>query len=62
MFQPAGEGTPSRSSKREELDKSTIIRRAVRDIKRIADEERRSGIVVHSNTMRMNAIGIAASG
>ena len=57
MFQPAGEGTPSRESNRDEFDESTIIRRAVRDIKRIADEERISGIAVHSNTMHINGIG-----
>ena len=57
MFQPAGEGTPSRASNRDEFDESTLMRKAVRDIKRIADVERVSGIVVHSNTLHINAIG-----
>ena len=58
MFQPAGEGTPSSvASKRDKFDESTILRKAVRDIKRIADKERVSGIVVHSNPMHINAIG-----
>ena len=57
MFQPAGEGTPSRASNRDKFDESTILRKAVRDIKRIADKERVSGIVVHSNPMHINAIG-----
>ena len=57
MFQPAGEGTPSRASNRDELDDSTIIRRAERDIKRIAGEVRAEDIAVHSNTMHINSIG-----
>ena len=57
MLQPAGEGTPSRASNRDEFDESTLMRKAVRDIQRIADEKRVSGIVVHSNTLHINAIG-----
>ena len=44
-------------SLRDKFDESTILRKAVRDIKRIADKERVSGIVVHSNPMLINAIG-----
>ena len=50
-------GTPSRAPNRDELDESTIIRRAVKAIKRIADVDRISGIVVHSNTKHINAKG-----
>ena len=54
MFQPAGEGTPSSESNRDAVEESTIVRRAVRDIERIAGEVRLSSIAVHSNTMHIN--------
>ena len=57
MFQPAGEGTPSRSSKKVIIDESTLMRKAIRDMNRIADVDRVTGVVVHSNTMHINAIG-----
>ena len=54
MFQPSGEGTPSREPNRDAVEESTIVRR---DIERIAGEVIPSGIVVHSNTMHINSIG-----
>ena len=34
MFQPAGEGTPNRSSMRVKIDDSTLMRKAVKDMKK----------------------------
>ena len=57
MFQPAGEGTPSRSPKKVIIDESTLMRKAVKDMKRIADVDRVTDVEVHSHTLHINAIG-----
>ena len=57
MFQPAGEGTPSSSSMRVIIDDSTLMRKAVKDMKRIADVDRVTDVAVHSHTLHINAIG-----
>ena len=57
MFQPSGEGTPIRDPNRDVVEESTIVRRAVEVIKRIAGEAIPTDIVVHSNTIHINSIG-----
>ena len=57
MFQPSGEGTPTRNPNRDTVEESTIVRRAVDVKKRIAGEAITTDIVVHLNTIYMNSIG-----
>ena len=57
MFQPAGEGTPSSSSNRALIDESTLMKNAVKNMKRIADVDRVTDVEVHSHTLHINAIG-----
>ena len=57
MFQPSGKGTPSRETNSDAVEESTIVRRAVEDIKKIDGEAIPTDIVVHSNTIHINSIG-----
>ena len=59
MFQPSGEGTPTRNSKSDTVEDSTLVRRAVAVIKKIAGEAIPTDIVIHSNTIHINANGFA---
>ena len=54
MFQPAGEGTPSSSSRRVIIDESTLMRKAVKDMKRIADVDRVTDVAVQFNREHLN--------
>ena len=48
------EGTPSSSSRRVIIDESTIMRRAVKDMKRIADVDRVTDVAVQFNREHLN--------
>ena len=62
MFQPSGKGTPSRETNSDAVEESTIVRRAVEDIKKIDGEAIPTDIVVHSNTIHINNIGSTNKG
>ena len=47
----------SSSSRRVIIDESTIMRNAVKNMKRIADVDRVTDVEVHSHTLHINAIG-----
>ena len=57
MFQPSGESTPTRVPNRCAVEESTVVKKAVEDIKKLAGEVPTTDIVVHSNTMHINCIG-----
>ena len=57
MLQPAGEGIPTRNSKSDTVEDSTLVRRAVAVIEKIAGEAIPTDIVIHSNTIHINSIG-----
>ena len=57
MFQSPGEGNPTRDPKTCAVEESTIVKEAVREIKKFAGGAPLTDIVVHSNTIHINSIG-----
>ena len=57
MFQSPGEGTPTRDPNICAVEESTIVKEAIREIKKLAGGAPPTDIVVHSHTMHINSIG-----